>query len=145
VDRQSTSGSAAAEVATAVDEFHAAASAADEARYFSRITRDFVYLGTAADERWEGDDFRSFVHGFFSQGKGMTYVPSERHVRVGDDGRTAWFDERLTASWCEHCRGTGVAVLQDGEWRIAQYSLSITIPDEIADEVVERIREAASA
>lgn len=39
------------------------------------------------------------------------------------------------------CRGTGVLVKLGGAWRIVQYNLTIPIPNEIALDVVEMIRQ----
>jgi len=124
-----------------LDEFHAAASAAEEKAYFALLAPGAVFLGTDPGERWAGDDYRAFVHGYFSQGKGWTYEPSSRSVTIAEDGQTAWFDERLENEWYSECRGTGVLQLRGGEWRIEQYNLTIPIPNELAAEVVARIRE----
>ena len=35
------------------------------------------------------------------------------------------------------CRGSGVLVLEKGEWKIKHYVLSMTIPNETTDEVVK--------
>lgn len=123
-----------------LDGFHAAAAAADEDLYLGYLAPEVVFLGTDPDERWQGDAFRGFVHSFFSRDKGWTYAPSSRSVELGEDGATAWFDERLENDFYGACRGTGVLQLRDGEWKIEQYSLSIPIPNEIASEIVERIR-----
>ena len=125
-----------------LDAFHAAASAADEERYFELLAPDAVFIGTAPGERWAGEAFRAFVRPLFAEGSGWTYVPSERSVSVAADGRTAWFDERLDNEWYGECRGTGVLRLVDGAWLIEQYALSIPVPDEIAADVVARIRES---
>ncbi|MDX2437638.1 MAG: nuclear transport factor 2 family protein, partial [Acidobacteriota bacterium] len=37
------------------------------------------------------------------------------------------------------CRGTGVLVLVDGDWKISQYSLSIPMPNDLAAEFTSRI------
>ena len=128
-------------VETVLDAFHAAASAADEERYLAVLAPHAVFLGTDGGERWEGDEYRAFVHRYFSQGKGWTYVPSSRSITVAADGRTAWFDERLENEWYGECRGTGVLQLHEGEWKIEQYNLTIPIPNELAAEVVARIRD----
>lgn len=136
-----TAENEAARVRAVLDEFHAAASAADEQRYLALLAPGAVFLGTDPDERWAGEDYRAFVHRYFSQGKGWAYTPSRRAVEVAADGRTAWFDERLENEWYGECRGTGVLQLRDGEWTIEQYNLTIPIPNELAAEVVARIRE----
>ena len=123
-----------------LDEFHLAAAAAAEHRYLACLAPDAIFIGTAPGERWAGIEFREFVHSIFSKGKGWTYVPSDRTVSVAADEQTAWFDERLENEWYGECRGTGVLRRDDGAWKIEQYSLSIPIPDEIAPEVVAKIR-----
>jgi len=130
-----------APVEAVLDAFHAAASAADEERYLAVLAPHAVFLGTDGSERWEGEDYRAFVHRYFSQGKGWTYVPSSRSITVAADGRTAWFDERLENEWYGECRGTGVLQLREGEWKIEQYNLTIPIPNDLAADVVAKIRE----
>jgi hypothetical protein len=130
-----------ARVESVLDAFHAAASTADEGRYLGLLAPDAVFLGTDASERWAGEHYRAFVHSFFSRGKGWTYVPSGRFVEIAADGRTAWFDERLENESFGVCRGTGVLQLHDGEWKIEQYNLTVPIPNELAAEIVARIRE----
>lgn len=130
-----------ARVHAVLDEFHAAAAAADEERYFALLAPEAVFLGTDPGERWAGENYRAFVHGYFSRGKGWTYTPSSRTVEIAVDGQTAWFDERLENEWYGECRGTGVLQLREGEWKIEQYNLTIPIPNELAAEVVARIRE----
>jgi len=132
-----------AEIDAVLDEFHSAAAAADEERYFATLSPDAIFLGTAPGERWQGEDFRVFVHGYFSRGVGWAYTPSDRSVDVAPDGTTAWFDETVSNAHYGECRGSGV--LRNGEsgWRIAQYNLTIPVPDAIAPDVVARIRATA--
>jgi ketosteroid isomerase-like protein len=140
VENRSNRSSETSRVSAVLDNFHTAASEADEERYLGCLTPDAVFIGTDASERWAGADFRDFVHSFFSRDKGWTYTPSTRNVAIGDDGTTAWFDELLDSEWYGDCRGTGVLQLKDDVWRIEQYCLTIPIPNEIADEVVAKIR-----
>lgn len=132
-----------AQLEAVLDDFHAAAAAADEERYLACLAPDAVFLGTDPDERWSGDEFRAFVHRNFSRGEGWTYTAESRTFDVSLDGRIAWFDERLHNVWYGECRGTGVLQLRDGSWRIEQYSLSIVIPNALAAELVSRIREVS--
>jgi ketosteroid isomerase-like protein len=124
-----------------LDEFHAAAAAADEATYRATLTDDMVFLGTAPGERWVGAEWRDFVHSYFSRGKGWAYEPSKRSVVVAPDGRTAWFDETVSNEHYGACRGSGVLRREGDEWRIAQYNLTIPVPDELAPELIARIRD----
>lgn len=123
-----------------LDEFHAAAAAADETRYLATLSPGFVFLGTAPGERWEGEAFADFVRSYFGRGIGWTYVASDRHVSVASDGKTAWFDETVSNEHYGRCRGSGVLRDTGSGWLLEQYNLTIPIPDEIAPDVVERIR-----
>jgi ketosteroid isomerase-like protein len=129
-----------ASVDTVLDEFHAAAAAADEERYAATMTDDVVFLGTAPGERWEGAVWRHFVHSFFSRGKGWAYEPSDRTVVIAADGHVAWFDETVENPHFGACRGSGVLRREGGEWRVAQYNLTIPVPDDFVPELVEKIR-----
>lgn len=134
-----------AEIDAVLDEFHAAAAVADEARYVATLAHGVVFIGTAPGERWAGDAFRAFVHSYFSRGKGWTYAPSARAVGIAVDGRTAWFDETVDNAHYGECRGTGVLQLHDDGWKIEQYNLALPVPDEIAPDVVTRVREMRPA
>jgi ketosteroid isomerase-like protein len=127
-------------VEAVLDEFHAAAAAADEGRYLAMLTEDMVFLGTAPGERWESGEWRDFVRSHFTRGRGWAYAPSTRSVVIAEDGRTAWFDETVDNEHFGACRGSGV-LRKDGEWRIAQYNLTIPVPDELVPELVSKIRE----
>jgi len=125
-----------------LDGFHAAAARADEAAYFDSFAPGAVFLGTDPSERWTVASFRRYAHARFAAGQGWTYVPEERHVQVDDDRRVAWFDELLRNDKYGRCRGTGVAVRRDGRWLVAQYSLTFTVPNDAAADVVGAIRRA---
>jgi ketosteroid isomerase-like protein len=126
-----------------LDAFHAAAAAADEEPYLATLADSMVFLGTAPGERWQASAWREFVHSYFSRGKGWTYVPSARSVELADDGLTAWFDEMVDNEHYGACRGTGVLRRQAEGWKIQQYNLTIPVPDELAPDLVARIREHA--
>lgn len=132
---------ARAEVAAVLDALHRAAAEADFDAYFGLYAREAVFLGTDATERWTRPEFEAYARPYFEAGRGWSYEPVERHVRVAESGRTAWFDERLLNESLGETRGSGVLVRQDGAWRVAQYNLTIPVPNEIAAEVVARIRE----
>ncbi len=128
-----------------LDTLHDAASKADGKRYFSCFAPDAVFFGTDATERWTIDQFRAYAQARFDQGTGWTYHPRKRHVFLSRDRKTAWFDETLHNAKYGECRGTGVLVKRGDGWKITQYNLTIPIPNEIALEVVERIREVIQA
>lgn len=139
-ERRETAVREAAEV---LDDFHQAASKADGERYFGHFSAGAVFIGTDASERWSLAEFRAWCAPYFERGQGWTYVARERHVELAADGRTAWFDERLDNEKYGEVRGSGVLVRERGRWRIAHYVMSFPVPNELAGELVERVRTAA--
>lgn len=126
-----------------LNDLHDAASKADGKRYFDLFGPDAVFLGTDATERWPIDEFKTYAMKRFATGTGWTYhlIKNQRHISVGDDSRFAWFDELLDNAKYGTCRGSGVLRKINAEWKIVQYNLSIPIPNEIALDVVEMVRE----
>ncbi len=131
---------ARADVSATLDALHEAASEADFDRYFSLYADEAVFLGTDATERWTRAEFMDYTRARFDTGTGWTYHMLERHIAIAPGGRTAWFDERLENANLGETRGSGVLVMEGGGWKIAQYNLTIPIPNEMAREVAERIR-----
>jgi uncharacterized protein (TIGR02246 family) len=128
-------------VETVLDGWHAAAAAADETRYFDRFAPDGVFLGTDATERWTVEEFRRYAHPHFAKGKAWSFRAVSRHVTFSENGAVAWFDEALDTPNLGPARGSGVLVRIAGEWKIAQYNLSIPIPNELAKDFKRRIEE----
>lgn len=114
-----------------LDDWHQAASVPDEERYFGHFAPEAVFIGTDSWERWDLKGFREYAHERFAAGKGWTLVPSDRKITFSDDKKTAWFDETVTSQSYGPSRGSGVLVLRDGVWKIAQYNLSVPIPNEM--------------
>lgn len=127
-------------VAAVLDDFHAAAAASDLERYSGHFAPGGVFLGTDASERWTVPEFRDYARPFFEAGRGWRYEPVERFVSLSRDGDVAWFDERLVNGRYGETRGSGTLRRLDGTWRIASYVLSIPVPNELAADLVERIR-----
>lgn len=127
-----------AEIDAVLDEFHAAAARADEAALFARFAGDGVFLGTDATERWPAPSFRDYVHARFANGTGWKMTSVRRDVIVRGD--VAWFDEDVVNAKYGALRGSGVVVREaHGAWRIAQYNLAVTVPNERFDAVHEAI------
>ena len=101
--------------------------------YFERYTSDAVFLGTDKTERWTIQEFKEYAKPAFADGHGWTYEVVERNWEGSGD--TRWFDEILFNEKYGHCRGTGVVELINDEWKIAHYSLTLLIPNDIAAEV----------
>lgn len=128
-----------AAVAAALDDWHQAAAVADEARYFGHFTADAVYLGTDATERWTRDEFRAWARPYFARGDAWRFTAVSRHIVISKDGAMAWFDEALDTPNLGPSRGSGVLVNEAGTWKIAQYNLSVPIPNDVLPEVKRRI------
>ncbi len=133
---------AAGAVLRALDDFHDAAANADEKRYFDHFAPEGVFIGTDARERWNLEEFRAFAKPYFSRGKAWTYTPiaGRRSVVFSPDGAAAFFDELLNHEKFGTCRGSGALRKVGAEWKIAQYNLSLPIPNEKMDDVVKLIK-----
>lgn len=129
-------------VAETLHDFHDAASKADGPRYFDHFAVGAVFLGTDATERWSVEEFKAYANPYFSQGKGWTYVASERNVSVSAGGSTAWFDERLQNEKYGEVRGSGVLVFERNRWRIAQYNLAFPVPNELSSAFMKLLEES---
>ncbi len=134
------SGGPRAHIEAVLDAFHQAASDANAERYFALMAKDAVFIGTDATEYWSKAAFQRFAAPYFDKGKGWTYVPTQRQVQLAVDGNTAWFHELLDNSSYGQCRGTGVMVLTQQGWRIAQYHLTIPMPNGLAKSLVKQIQ-----
>lgn len=127
-------------VEQALNDFHDAAAKADKPRYLGHFAPNAVFIGTDPGERWTLEPFAAYVSKYFDAGAGWAYTPVSRNVDVSDDGNTAWFDERVDNAKYGACRGTGVLVKSRGQWRIAQYNLSVPVPNDLMLRLVEMIR-----
>lgn len=114
--------------------WHQAASEADFKTYTDLMTEDAIFIGTDPTENWQGEAFLEFAKPYFDRGKAWSFSTLERHVFLSDDRQMAWFDELLDTQM-GICRGSGVFVIVDGQWKIKHYVLSITIPNKNVDEV----------
>ena len=123
------------DIARELDDLHDAAAHADEPRYFDHFAPQAVFLGTDATERWDLAAFRAYAHPRFSEGKGWTFHVERRAVTFDADGDAAWFDEDLRGERLGPARGTGVLLRDGARWRVAQYNLALTIPNERFDAV----------
>lgn len=125
-----------------LDALHQAASDADGKTYFGLFTKDAIYIGTDASERWTVAQFRAYAEPYFAQGKGWTYRMRERHLTYADlpCKCVIWFDELLDSESYGTSRGTGVLVLEGDEWKIAQYALTFPIPNDLAHGFTDQIK-----
>ena len=126
-------------VAAVLDDWHQAASVADEARYFGHFAENGVFMGTDAVERWTVKEFRVWAKPHFDSKKAWSFKAKNRHIDFSADGKAAWFDESLDTPNMGPCRGSGVLVLTGKTWKIAQYNLSVPIPNDQLKAIVKQI------
>lgn len=119
-----------------LDSWHRAAGEADFDAYFGKMTESGVFIGTDATENWDKQEFMEFSKPYFDRGKAWDFTPLERHVFIDSGGRVAWFDELLD-TWMQLCRGSGVLVKEGETWKISHYVLSLAIPNDAIEGVIE--------
>ena len=127
------------DVNSVLDDFHQAASDADFERYFGHFAGESIFIGTDITERWTVDEFKEYARPHFDAGRGWTYVPEERFVYMAQDQQAAWFDEILHNESFGRTRGTGVLVKEEGAWKVAQYHLTLPVPNELIYDLVDMI------
>jgi hypothetical protein len=121
-----------------LDGFHQAAAESDFDGYFSHFAADGTFLGTDASERWSVEQFKQYAKPAFDKGKGWRYEKLERNIVIAPSGEIAWFDEIMFNQGLGKCRGTGVLINSDGQWKLATYSLTMLVPNDIAYDVAKR-------
>jgi ketosteroid isomerase-like protein len=119
-----------------LDAFHLAAAQADFDTYFSFYTDQSIFTGTDASERWNKSEFMAYAKPYFDRGKAWSFTAVQRQITLHESGQIAWFDELLDTQM-KLCRGSGVLVKQGDSWKIEQYILSMTVPNDVAGTVIE--------
>lgn len=125
-----------ANIKVTLDSWHKAAADANYNDYFALMADDAVFIGTDATENWDKKAFQAYSKPHFDKGKAWNFTVLERHIYFDKTGKTAWFDELLNTQM-KICRGSGVLVKIGAEWKIKQYVLSMTIPNENSTEVIK--------
>ncbi|WP_395077285.1 nuclear transport factor 2 family protein [Flavobacterium sp.] len=118
-----------------LDNWHKAAADAKFDDYMNAMTFDAIYIGTDATENWNKSEFMKFAKPYFDKGKAWSFTALERHIYFSKDKKTAWFDELLDTQM-KICRGSGVLVKRGNNWKIQHYVLSMTIPNDNSNEVI---------
>ena len=119
-----------------IDNWHKAAATANYEAYFDLMTDDAIFIGTDATENWSKKAFQEYAKPHFNKGKAWSFTTLERHVFIDKSGKIAWFDELLDTQM-KICRGSGVLVKVNKQWKIKHYVLSMTIPNGTSREVIK--------
>ncbi|RUA10846.1 MAG: hypothetical protein DSY82_04325 [Flavobacteriia bacterium] len=120
-----------------LDQWHKDVADSNFDNYFNAFTKDAVFIGTDANEIWNVEEFKSFSKPYFDKKNTWVFKPLKRNIYFSDDQKIAWFDEILD-TWMGICRGSGVMKKEkNGQWKIAQYVLSVTVPNDNTKEIIE--------
>ena len=124
------------EVNTLLVNWHKAASDANFKEYFRVLDSTTVYIGTAAEEIWTKEQFANFSKPYFDKGKAWSFTTLERNIYMSESANIVWFDE-LIDTWMGTCRGSGVLEKKEDSWKIKQYVLSVAIPNDDIQAVID--------
>ncbi len=123
-------------VGIVLDQLNDYAAKADFKNYFALFAEESTFIGTDAAEIWNKKEFMDYAKPHFDKGKAWTFTSLKRNIYFSADGKYAWFDELLNTQM-KICRGSGVLEKIGNNWKIKQYVLSMTVPNEVVDEVVK--------
>ncbi len=127
-----------AELNLLLDNWHLLAANAD-INYFDYIANNGIYIGTATEEVWGKQEFFNFAKPYFDKGTAWDFKPYDRNIYFNKNADIAWFNERLD-TWMGVCRGSGVLQKTETDWKIRQYTLSVSVPNEKIKDVISVIK-----
>ena len=130
------SDSEKSKINTNLDLWHKAAAEANFDAYFNLMTFDGVFIGTDATENWQNKEFKNFSKPYFDKGKAWSFTSLQRNIYFSDDSKLAWFDELLNTQM-GICRGSGIMKVEDNQWKVSHYVLSIAIPNDQVKQTVK--------
>ena len=119
-----------------LDDLNLYASAADFKNYFDLYAEESTFIGTDANEIWTKKEFMDYARAPFERGKAWSFTSLKRNITFSNDGKYAWFDELLDTQM-KLCRGSGVLEKIGNQWKIKQYVLSMTIPNDVNKEIIK--------
>ncbi|SEF60940.1 SnoaL-like domain-containing protein [Halpernia humi] len=123
-------------ISKTLDDLNLFAAKADFNGYFNLFAENSTFIGTDATEVWNKKEFMTWAEPFFKSKKTWDFTSLKRNITFSSDGKLAWFDELLNTQM-KICRGSGVLEKINGTWKIRQYVLSMTIPNDISNEVTK--------
>ena len=124
------------QIVAMLDSFNVAAANADYNRYFNFYTEDATFNGTDATENWDKAAFMVWSKPFFDKKTTWNFTAIKRNIYFGKYTDIAWFEELLNTQM-KICRGSGVVVKVGNGWKVQQYVLSTTIPNDVLDSVLK--------
>ena len=119
-----------------LDSWHKAAADAQFDAYFGMMAPDAIFIGTDATENWNLTQFKAYSKPYFDKGKAWSFKSIQRNIYFNQDIDYAWFDELLDTQM-KICRGSGILRKENGTWKIVHYVLSMTVPNDLSDQVIK--------
>ncbi len=119
-----------------LDDLNEFAANADFKNYFRLYAEESTFIGTDATEIWNKKEFMDYAKPHFDKGKAWNFKSIKRNITFSKDGKYAWFDELLETQM-KLCRGSGVLEKIGNQWKIRQYVLSMTVPNDVSGEVIK--------
>ncbi len=123
-------------ISTVLDNLNEYAANTDFKKYFDLFAEESTFIGTDATEIWNKKEFMEYAKPHFDKGKAWNFKSLKRNITFSKDGNYAWFDELLDTRM-KICRGSGVLEKIKGKWKIKQYVLSMTVPNDVSGEVIK--------
>ncbi len=123
-------------VSKVLDDLNFYAATADFKNYFNLYAEESTFIGTDANEIWTKKEFMEYARAPFEKGKAWSFTSLKRNITFSNDGKYAWFDELLDTQM-KLCRGSGVLEKIGNQWKIKQYVLSMTIPNDVNKEIIK--------
>ena len=125
-------------VTVLLDKFFVCAAAADLDGYLECFTPDAIFVGTDPLEEWGLKAFTLLCRKAFKMKAngspgGWSYKPMGTRDFVVLNEDIVWFYEPLHNAKYGHCRGTGLAVVHKGKWKIKRYVLSPALTNTALD------------
>ncbi len=119
-----------------LDDLNVLAANAEFEKYFECFAEESQYIGTDATEVWTKKEFKDWSKPYFDKKTTWNFKSLKRNIFFSKDGYYAWFDEILDTQM-KICRGSGVVEKINGKWKIRQYVLSVTVPNDVVEEVTK--------
>ncbi|MGB0776992.1 MAG: nuclear transport factor 2 family protein [Flavobacteriaceae bacterium] len=123
-----------------IDQWHVDVAESNFDGYFDRMGGSSFFIGTDANERWTKDQFMEFSKPYFDKESTWDFKVIDRNLVIDTDYPVVWFDEVLD-TWMGLCRGSGVLKYKQGSWYLEHYVLSLTVPNDDMDAVIEVIQD----
>jgi len=123
-------------IETLMNNWHKDAAETNYNQYFELMDSNSYFIGTDATEHWTKQQFEDFCKPYFDKGRAWDFKTIERNIYVSKAADVVWFDELLD-TWMGICRGSGVLAKSNNTWKLQHYVLSIAIPNEDVEAVID--------